>query len=277
MQNLIEDTFGTPESNPKLSVIVVCYNTGLELIDCLNSLKQQTEKEFETILIDNANIDIKELNGFNLRYIHTGDNLGPSKARNIGTNISKSDIIAFLDDDAIADKYWVSSMIKSLQPKDVIGVRGKVVPKKSRFYNLIAYHYNLGGFVKPWYIDLEGNCGFKKKEYIEAGGFDNKLFGGEGIELTYRLFQLTKGATIYDPSIIIAHDYADSLWHFINKSYRNGKNHKKQTVIHNDYLKFLNKFNINIKTHNVNIVLRIIQSILYIIDAIAFNLGMYCH
>lgn len=217
-------TFGNIVSDPKLSIVVVTYNTGSELISCLESLSTQSENHFETILVDNGNILEDSISKFKLTYIHTGSNLGPSEARNIGLNISKSGIVAFLDDDAVADKNWVKSILDTLKDKDVIGLRGKIFPKNpNNHLNLMQSHYNLGDRELNYFVDLEGNSAFKKDYLVKSGGFRKSLFGHEGPELSYRIKNLFPNKRIvYSPKVIIYHEYADNLFHLLSKSFRHG-------------------------------------------------------
>ena len=70
----------------KVSVIIVAYNTGKEIIDCLDSLKKQTNKEFDIIVVDNGNENLDVLKNYDLFYIKLNKNYGPSLARNIGVS-----------------------------------------------------------------------------------------------------------------------------------------------------------------------------------------------
>ena len=121
--------FGKINECPKISVIIVAYNTKKELLDCLNSLNKQSVKNFEIIIVDNGNEDLDKLKKYSIRYIKLDKNYGPSYARNIGTKFARAKIVAFLDDDAIADKNWVKNIIEAFEKLDIIGLRGKVLPK----------------------------------------------------------------------------------------------------------------------------------------------------
>ena len=86
----------------KFTLILATLNRYDELIPLLNSLKNQTYKNFELIIIDQNNNDkIKLLTNsykFNMKIIKSKTK-GLSYNRNIGLDHAGSDIIAFPDDD----------------------------------------------------------------------------------------------------------------------------------------------------------------------------------
>ena len=220
--------FGKTAENPEVSVIIVTWNRKDELTDCLNGLKGQTYSKFETIVADNGEYAKANYENRNLKYIKLQKNFRPSFARNICLWYSRAKIVAFLDDDAIPDKRWIENIIYSFKKNMIIALRGKILSKDGiNVYNLMAGHYDLGKAIVPSFIDIEGNCAFKKKELLEIDGFDPEFFGFEGIELTNRLIKnKDMSLSIYDPSVIIYHNACDSFIHCQLKNIRHSKNSK---------------------------------------------------
>jgi GT2 family glycosyltransferase len=212
-----------------VSVIIVTYNCRLELVECLNSLKKQKLREFEVIVIDNweggkISSRLSDFN-LNLQYIKLKKNYGPSIGRNIGICYAKTDIICFLDDDALAESHWTKAHYEVYQKYQIVGLRGKVLPKRDLIYNDLQSHYDLGSRIQESFVELEGNCSFRKDILIEVGGFNSKLFGGEGIELSYKIVNRLrdKSKLIYYPDVIIYHDYATGLYDYLEKCFRHEK------------------------------------------------------
>ena len=54
--------------------------------------------------------------------------LGASAARNIGIRVAQGDILAFLDDDAVADQKWVENLVDSYKELKAMAVGGKILP-----------------------------------------------------------------------------------------------------------------------------------------------------
>lgn len=114
----------------------------------------------------------------------------------------------FLDDDAIPDTDLVRSHHSAYEDHDIVALRGTVKPKTNRIYNLLPGHYDLGESVWP-YVLLSGHCSIKSKVLQEVGGFNPQLFGGEDLELSFRIVERYGDKIIYDPGALIYHDYAD--------------------------------------------------------------------
>ena len=95
----------------KVSIIVPVYNTELYLKECLDSLLNQTIKNYEVIVIDDGSTDnslkiIKEYHEKHPKIIKYKSikNSGVSNARNVGLSMAKGEYIGFVDSDDYIDK-----------------------------------------------------------------------------------------------------------------------------------------------------------------------------
>lgn len=119
--------------NPKVSVVVCTYNGAGRIKSLLDSLKKQTYKNLEIIIVDDGSTDgtsdIVKKYPFK-RITHEGNNnKGLADSRNKGVEVSKGDIIVFTDDDCVADKNWIKEIAKCYQKNpSVNGVGGKIKP-----------------------------------------------------------------------------------------------------------------------------------------------------
>lgn len=98
-------------NTPKVSIIVPLYNTEKYIIKCLKSLKKQTLKDIEVIIIDDGssdnsvNIAKKHIANDDRFHLVCQNNMGASNARNRGLSLAKGEYIAFLDcDDWVTKK-----------------------------------------------------------------------------------------------------------------------------------------------------------------------------
>lgn len=110
----------------KISVIIPVYNEELAISKCLNSLKQQSYKNFEIIVVDDGSTDstksvIKPFGVILLEQQHKG----PGTARNLGAKHAKGDILVFVDADMTFDPDFISDLILPIQEKKAIGTFSK--------------------------------------------------------------------------------------------------------------------------------------------------------
>ncbi|HKC68443.1 MAG TPA: glycosyltransferase [Bacteroidia bacterium] len=93
---------------PLVSIIIPCYNAEQYIAQAIESVFNQTYKNFEVIIINDGSSDRSEevINNFlsldERIQLHNQSNKGVSKSRNRGLAIAKGEIIAFLD----ADDAW---------------------------------------------------------------------------------------------------------------------------------------------------------------------------
>lgn len=104
-----------------LSIIIPVYNAEKFLENCLNSIINQTFKDYEVILINDGSTDDSkticqryETTFDNISYIETENN-GPSHARNIGLKYAKGKYIGFVDADDYIDKNMYRELINSAE------------------------------------------------------------------------------------------------------------------------------------------------------------------
>jgi glycosyltransferase involved in cell wall biosynthesis/Tfp pilus assembly protein PilF len=199
------------EANPKICAIIVACKTGEALLQCLDSLSSPENPAHEIIVVDNGgNESIEaELRRRALLHVRCPVNVLPSEGRNIGVHFARAPIVVFVDDDAIAAKNYLSSVLEAFETFDIHALRGKVLPKSDHAHNGRARHYNLGDLPFPADIDTEGNSAFRTDTWRQFGGQDPLQFGGEGVEFSYRMAkELGDLCTLYWPFAIIQHDYA---------------------------------------------------------------------
>jgi len=113
-----------------VSVAIVTYNRSDVIGKCLDSLKKQGRKPFETIIVDSSpdkktKSVVKKFR--NVKYFHSQKKLYQPQARNIALKKAKGDIIAFIDDDCIASKYWLENIEKGYTYENTVAVGGPCI------------------------------------------------------------------------------------------------------------------------------------------------------
>ena len=216
--------------NPKLSIAVCTYNRSDVLPKCLESLVDRTvdTEFFEVLIIDNNSTDDtkKIATDFcgkhsNFRYIFE-EKQGLSHARNRAIEEAQGKYLAYIDDDAIADKDWVKSILDCFANTDADVVGGPVksfidTEQIPRFYDAKSHDFYCGNERKRlqppnFSFGFSGcNTCFKKSLFNEFGTYltdlgmiGNKQRMGEDSEMGYRLLKAGK-IFYYEPGMKIDH------------------------------------------------------------------------
>ena len=120
------------ENDSLVSVIIINFNRGDYILDCVDSVTKTTNSNFEVILIDNNSTD----NSSNLckdkfdqiRLFQSDKNLGMA-ARNIGLDNAKGKFIVFLDADTVVEPNWLSVLLDSHKKHGSGLYQGKLLKK----------------------------------------------------------------------------------------------------------------------------------------------------
>ncbi len=101
-------------------------------MECIDSLKEQTFQDFETILVDNGSTDgsdgfSEERYGKFIRVLRNEKNLGFAGGNNIGIQAARGDYIVLLNNDTWADPHWLEELFKATRFNTAIGMWGSKV------------------------------------------------------------------------------------------------------------------------------------------------------
>jgi glycosyltransferase involved in cell wall biosynthesis len=113
------------EARPAVSVVVPCYNGGRFLDGLMDSLKRQTFRDFEIVIVDDGSDDEDTKRKLAALRAHARvirqDNRGPSSARNAGIAHARADIVALIDCDDTVEPAYLAETVPILQnaPSDV--------------------------------------------------------------------------------------------------------------------------------------------------------------
>ena len=221
------------QTEKKRVSIVICthenkrYN---DLVEAIDSVKVQIYKNMEIVVVVDGNKELynkvlkikNEVDKIEIRVVSNKENLGLSKSRNNGIKEAHGDIIAFLDDDAIADRYWIKELIKMYDEKEAIAVGGLLLPKwtskkpkflPEEFYWLVgAMHKGFAEEVTEVRNTFGSNLSFKAEVLKALGGFKNEMgvkgtrqMQGEETELCDRMRKKFGKGVVYNPDAIVYH------------------------------------------------------------------------
>lgn len=240
-----------------LTVAICTKDNPQELNTCLTHLLSLLSSElkaaFEIIVIDNAPSDdltkklVASLPG--VRYVRE-PKPGLNFARNRALQEATGEIIAFIDDDVIIDKYWLRGIEKAIaEHPDAAAYTGLVLPAELETDAQILFEKR-GGFEKsfetirygrtlpghPFYPCIGGkfgtgcNMAFRRQVLLELEGFDEALDtgaslpGGGDTDMFYRVVRAGY-PLIYEPRILVFHRHRreyEQLRHQYSRSWGQG-------------------------------------------------------
>ena len=214
------------ENDPLISIVILNYNAGGLLIDCIDSIQKSNYKKFEIIVVDNISKDkshkkCKEKFP-NIKLIENSENLGYCEGNNVGLRVTNGEFVVILNPDTIVDPSWLSELLYAYrkngngiyQPKFLASTDHSMLLSTGNMIQIFGFGYSRakGDIDKKQYENFEkidfasGTCIFTSKKIIEEIGlFESFLFAfHDDFELCWR------GALIginsfYVPSAIVYH------------------------------------------------------------------------
>lgn len=242
----------------EISIIVPTYKRPKDLKECLESfcLQNYPVDKFEVVIVD----DSPDKSGFdiytqlkdgclNLKYFNQMHK-GPAAARNLGVKKSQADIVAFVDDDCVADKNWLTRILQThkLNP-DILAVGGLTLLPNNKVTILVSQFLSscsIETFVnskKEVIFFPTCNVSFKKSIFNKYK-FNEKFLlpGGEDLEFFWRLVKAGYKFK-QDEKTVVTHYRKVTLISFIKQAYIYGRGNFLVQRIHGDHplLKELNR------------------------------------
>lgn len=123
---------------PRVSVVVPTHGRPALLLRCLQALTAQTlaPADYEILVVDDERSDVTHaaveafaigLQPGLLRYLRADSGHGPAVARNTGWRAAAADVVAFTDDDTIADPGWLDAGLFAMAQGRWVAVGGRVL------------------------------------------------------------------------------------------------------------------------------------------------------
>ncbi|MBK8550805.1 MAG: glycosyltransferase family 2 protein [Ignavibacteria bacterium] len=209
-----------------ISIVIPNYNGAEHLKVCFESLRDQTYRDHEIILIDNNSKDdsvkFTEENFPEVRIIKLNYNSGFAKAVNEGIRNSKGEYVLLLNNDTECKNDFLAEMISGFKSIDTGSVACKMLNFYERnmiddagdFIKLKGSPYSRGNgqedkgqFDKEEYIfgACAGAAIYKKEVFEKAGYFDEDFFAYyEDVDMSFRM-QSAGYKCFYNPKAICYH------------------------------------------------------------------------
>lgn len=168
-----------------LSIIIPTYNEEKYLPKLLRSIKKQSYKNYEIIIVDSSKDKTKLIaKKFKCKIVKGGY---PPIARNNGAKISKYDLL-FLDADVILkDQNFLENFLRKIKQNKLDIATCKVLPNSKKLSHKIYYFIKNYGNKYHYKKHVSGQCLFiTKKLFKNINGYDETLLLGEEHDLAQR-------------------------------------------------------------------------------------------
>lgn len=236
--SFLEGRARTMREGPQITAAVCTRDRPEQLALLLESLAAQEYGRLRILVVDNAPSDARSrqlVSAFarehDTDYV-TEPRPGLSWARNRAIEASDGDVIAYVDDDAVCDRWWAAELARGfVEIPDAGAVSGIIVPSELETQSQVWYEQYSGvrrsrGFtravISPATAHLQspmyplpawgcgGNMAFRRSALEQIGRFDCALGAGTltlGGEDTAALSALLSagGTIVYQPTAVIRH------------------------------------------------------------------------
>ena len=227
----------------KVSVVICTYAEEMygHFEDALESVRAQTYDNVEIVVVVDGNEDLYERvrseysTDEDLTLHCNEDNVGLSASRNNALEFVTGDVVALIDDDAVADERWIEELVAVYEGTDAIAAGGRMTPiwvdgrpgfLPEEFYWLVGVTHR--GFADPGEEvrnTFGSNISFRTEVLEELGGFEAEV-GRQGeknlqaheTELCARMREEYGRGVVYNPDAEVGHKVfewrTDKQWLF---------------------------------------------------------------
>ena len=230
-----------------ISIVVLNYNAGELLLNCINSLKKSTYQNIEILVVDNISSDdshTKCKKQFpDIKLIQNRKNLGYCGGNNVGIKEAKGEFIVILNPDTIVEENWLDEMFNAFnefgdglyQPKIISLNESDIIQSTGNMIHVFGFGFarDKGGKIIEKKEEIEkigyasGTCLFTTKKVLEKVGLlDEFLFlYHDDLDLGWRAAQIGINS-YYVPKSKIFHAESYSLKWSAKKFYWLERNRK---------------------------------------------------
>jgi len=220
----------------RYSIIVPVFNRPDEVDELLESLSNQTLKEFEVIIVEDGSVktckDVcdKYADILVLHY-YFKENSGPGQSRNYGAERANGDYLLILDSDVVLPEGYLQAVEDTLRqnPTEAFGGPDAAHPSFTPVQKAISYSMTSffttggirGGKTKlDKFYPRSFNMGIRRDVYLQLGGFSKMRFG-EDIDFSYRIVEAGYKPQLF-PDAWVWHKRRTDFRKFFRQVYNSG-------------------------------------------------------
>jgi glycosyltransferase involved in cell wall biosynthesis len=213
--------------NPLVSIIIPTYNSAVILDECLKSIKEQSYKNIEIIVVDQSSDDQSRsiAEKFDAKVVLTDRPKyysPPSISRNIGAKKAKGKIFYHIDSDMILSRKLIEEIVNIFHKDD------KIVAAIIHEQDITRSFWGQAKALERkcyWGNDqIESARSVRAKIFQQLGGYDESISSGEDFLIQEKYKQI--GKVVFCNNVVYHSISNFSFWKSIIKKYNYGKSAK---------------------------------------------------
>jgi GT2 family glycosyltransferase len=213
--------------SPTASLVLVNWNGAQHLPVCLTALRQQTVRDFEIILVDNASrdnsLELLARDFPEVKVIALQENRGFAGGSNVGIRTAQGEFIILLNIDTEVDVHWLEEVLAAFQRHPEAGSvasKMKLFDQRDKFHTTGDFYRidGIPGNRGVWEIDrgqydheeyvfstCGGSAAYRRAVLDQIGLLDEDFFFScEDVDLGWRA-QLAGWRCVYAPKAVVYH------------------------------------------------------------------------
>lgn len=214
-----------------VSIIIPVYNGAETIKECLEAVYLSSFKKFEVIVVDDGSVDntVEVVQTFPCRLIRLDHQTGRSKARNMGAENSKGEVLFFTDVDCIFQKETIllaSQTMNRLGKNSVLGGTYSWLPVDNDFFStfqsIFIHYFECKNLDNPDYIAAHALI-IKAETFKQGQGFSEDFLAMiEDVEFSHRLKK--SGCSLrMNSAIQVRHIFNFTFWKSLINAYNKTK------------------------------------------------------
>ncbi|MDG2308653.1 MAG: glycosyltransferase family 2 protein [Candidatus Binatia bacterium] len=216
-----------------MSVVVVNWNGGTEVVECIRTVFAQSRPADEVIIVDNASTDGSreaiESTFPTARLVRSETNRGFGGGVNLGVKAATSEWLALLNSDAMADPRWLEEMLHSVRASERFGMgackiyldrQGGILDKVGHRIGIDGQNFGCGhGLPDDGRYDERSEVAWpdgcaslwRRDVFNQVGGVDEEFFAyADDADLGIR-FRLAGWKCALAPTALVEHHHSQTL------------------------------------------------------------------
>lgn len=207
---------------PLVTVLMALYNGGEYLKQSVQSILDQTYRDFELLIVDDCSTDhsleiIQSCHDERIKLHHNERNLGQTKSLNVGLKLAEGGYIARIDADDVALPRWLETQLQGIKTHadcSVVSTYVFVIDERNKIKKFYKPPFDREDMILRSLIASPINhvgSLFKKKDIMENGGYDEQYKIAADYDLWGKLLRNNFRMTTTPRMLVAIREHARSL------------------------------------------------------------------